>query len=94
MGGINSTGMKLGSLGAYALRGGRAHYVTERPSKMDHDQSIGSTGHNDRRRCPYCGLFHAMKCHLVKAYDYHPDGALKRVEFFAPNDYGPLAVKS
>jgi hypothetical protein len=32
------------------------------------------------------------KCPLVKAYEYHPNGTLKRVEFYAPNDYGPLTV--
>jgi len=26
---------------------------------------------------------------LVKAYEYNSDGSVKRVEFFAPNDYMP-----
>ncbi len=44
--------------------------------------------------CPYCGMTHSMlsKCPMVKAYEYHTDGTVKRVEFFAPNDYTPLMV--
>lgn len=45
--------------------------------------------------CPYCGQpesFHRGKCHLVKAMEYHPNGTLKRVEFFAPVDYRPVQV--
>ena len=49
-----------------------------------------STGNNDPIRCDHCGGFHAAKCPLVKAYEYHPDGTLRRVEFYAPNDHGPL----
>jgi hypothetical protein len=40
-------------------------------------------------KCQYCGLIHEAKCPNVKAIEYHPDGTVKRVEFFAPNDYGP-----
>lgn len=39
--------------------------------------------------CPYCQTRHANKCALIKAYEYYPDGAVKRVEFYAPNDYSP-----
>jgi hypothetical protein len=45
---------------------------------------------SSRTECPYCGAIHGPKCPLVKAFEYHPDGAVKRVEFYAPNDYGPL----
>lgn len=31
--------------------------------------------------CILCGYDHDFKCALVKAYEYHPDGTLKRVEF-------------
>lgn len=34
--------------------------------------------------CPYCGVHHTAKCSLVKAMEYHPDGSLKRVEFYEP----------
>lgn len=34
--------------------------------------------------CRYCGMHHAAKCSLVKAMEYHPDGSLKRVEFYEP----------
>lgn len=36
--------------------------------------------------CHYCGNFHKFKCPLVKAFEYDV-GMLKRVEFFAPNDF-------
>jgi hypothetical protein len=39
--------------------------------------------------CPYCHQTHAGKCALVKAFEYHPDGSIKRVEFYAPSDYVP-----
>jgi len=40
-------------------------------------------------KCQWCGLIHETKCPSVKSFEYHPDGTIKRVEFFAPNDYGP-----
>lgn len=39
--------------------------------------------------CAFCETDHKGKCALVKALEYHPDGSLKRVEFYAPNDYSP-----
>jgi hypothetical protein len=36
--------------------------------------------------CQWCGLIHGAKCPLVKAIEYE-HGMVKRVEFFAPNDY-------
>lgn len=56
----------------------------------DKSQTTGSTGANDPVRCGYCGQFHQTKCHLVKAFEYHSDGTVKRVEFYAPNEYGPI----
>ena len=32
-------------------------------------------------QCQWCGAFHTYVCPLVKSYEYHPDGTLKRVEF-------------
>jgi hypothetical protein len=37
--------------------------------------------------CPYCSnsgqqVYHGGKCPLVKAVEYYPDGAVKRVEFY------------
>lgn len=52
----------------------------------------GSTGINDPVRCPHCGNFHQTKCPMVKAYEYHQDGTIKRVEFYAPADYPQLKV--
>lgn len=42
--------------------------------------------------CEYCGQRHGYKCPTVKAYEYHEHGGVKRVEFFAPNDYAPLTI--
>jgi hypothetical protein len=38
--------------------------------------------------CQWCGSIHGVKCPLVKAIEYE-HGMVKRVEFFAPNDYAP-----
>jgi len=51
--------------------------------------TTGSTGSNDPVRCQWCGTFHSTKCHLVKAVEFHPDGSVKRVEFYEPP---PLAA--
>lgn len=32
--------------------------------------------------CTWCGCYHNTKCPLVKAIEYHPNGAIKRVEFY------------
>lgn len=44
-------------------------------------------------QCPYCGQSHKWACTLVKAFEYHENGALKRVEF---REYtkvvGPVSV--
>lgn len=32
-------------------------------------------------KCNLCGNEHEFKCPLIKAYEYHPDGIVKRVEF-------------
>ena len=41
-------------------------------------------------KCQWCGNLHESKCPMVKALELHSDGTMKRVEFFAPNDYVPL----
>lgn len=43
-------------------------------------------------KCEYCGMRHPTKCPTVKAYEYHADGRLKRVEFFSPSDYTPPVI--
>ncbi len=30
--------------------------------------------------CGYCGMVHSGRCPSVKAFEYHADGSLKRVE--------------
>lgn len=37
--------------------------------------------------CPYCGGSHATTCHLIKAIEYHANGAIKRVEFKTAHDW-------
>jgi len=48
------------------------------------------TAATSNRHCAYCGKEHPGKCPLVKSYEYHQDGTIKRVEFYAPNDYGGI----
>lgn len=51
-----------------------------------------TTGMAAPSTCQYCGMIHGAKCPLVKAIEYE-HGMVKRVEFFAPNDYAqPLAA--
>jgi hypothetical protein len=43
-------------------------------------------------KCEYCGLIHEAVCPKVKSIEYNECGTVKRVEFFAPNDYmAPLS---
>lgn len=42
------------------------------------------------KTCRWCGQRHGTKCPLVKSYEYFPNGGIRRVEFFAPNDYHPF----
>jgi hypothetical protein len=37
--------------------------------------------------CRWCGMIHGPRCQNVKAMEFHEDGTLRRVEFFAPNDW-------
>ncbi len=47
----------------------------------------------DPTKCQWCAGFHATKCPLVKAIEYHQDGTTKRVEFYAATDYPPTPTK-
>ncbi len=38
-------------------------------------------------KCPYCDNTHNGVCPSVKAFEYHPDGSLKRVEFKGEPDF-------
>lgn len=41
--------------------------------------------------CHWCGCYHQGMCPRVKSVEYEFGGTMiKRVEFFAPNDYPPL----
>lgn len=44
--------------------------------------------------CAWCGRSHSGlgRCPEVKALEYYPDGAIKRVEFYTPNDNYPPMV--
>ena len=41
--------------------------------------------------CPHCGSNHNTnaQCPKIKAIEYHENGTIKRVEYFAPKDYMP-----
>lgn len=36
------------------------------------------------KKCGYCGSYHDGTCPRVKSIEYHPSGAVKRVEFHPP----------
>jgi hypothetical protein len=40
------------------------------------------------KECQWCGQIHKTVCPKVKSIEYEV-GMIKRVEFFAPNDYAP-----
>lgn len=44
--------------------------------------------------CRWCGKHHDLiqRCPEVKAFEYHPNGTVKRVEFYSPNDYAPMTA--
>lgn len=43
--------------------------------------------------CPYCASVHKGKCPLVKAIEYHENGAVKRVEFHgSKTDLGDKSI--
>jgi hypothetical protein len=48
---------------------------------------LDTTNGGGPRVCQDCGLTHDGRCPNIKAIEYYPDGMVKRVEFFAPNDY-------
>lgn len=54
---------------------------------MEMAQAGGTS--NSLKPCGHCGGYHLAKCLLVKAIEYHPDGTVKRVEYYTPNDYAP-----
>lgn len=33
-------------------------------------------------KCGWCGMYHGPTCPRVSAIEYHPNGQVKRVEFF------------
>ena len=42
-------------------------------------------------KCQWCGSIerHIGHCPAVRAFEYHPDGTLKRVEFVEPVPFDP-----
>lgn len=46
----------------------------------------------DPTRCQWCGNFHQFKCPLVKSIEYSEmsPALIKKVEFYAPNEFLPL----
>lgn len=44
--------------------------------------------------CMTCGNDHGdQKCFLIKAYEYYPDGKLKRIEYLTPADLKPTPAQ-
>ena len=43
--------------------------------------------------CPHCGFIHETTCPRIRSIEYHPDGAVKRIEFqpLQPLHVGPPA---
>lgn len=53
-----------------------------------------STSTANLNTCQWCGCIHSGKCPQVKAIEYHPNGSIKRVEFFSPGDHvAPVVVQ-
>lgn len=48
------------------------------------------TGADTGEKCEHCGNVHATTCPRIKAIEYYPDGTVKRITFYSPNDYGPI----
>ncbi len=44
--------------------------------------------------CTYCGNIHAHTCPRVRAMEYHPNGALARVEFWPDTLTAPTKLRS
>lgn len=42
--------------------------------------------------CRWCGMMHGPQCPTVKAFEYYPDGSVKRVEFKTAAGYPQQAV--
>lgn len=42
--------------------------------------------------CQYCGMGHTGKCPMISAIEYHEDGSVKRVEFYAPQPTQQIPV--
>ena len=45
-------------------------------------QGMTTAVSQDFGECRWCGAIHQGECPRVKAKEFHPDGSLKRVEFF------------
>jgi hypothetical protein len=45
--------------------------------------------------CPYCGMYHSGMCPRIKLIEYHPNGQIKRIEFYderTPQYAAPLTT--
>lgn len=63
--------------------------------RRDGKQIMTSTSTANLETCQWCGCIHSGKCPQVKAIEYHPNGSVKRVEFFGPGDCTvPIVVKA
>lgn len=47
-------------------------------------------GNEKMAKCQTCGCDHGeTKCFMIKAFEYYPDGKLKRIEYLTPADMQP-----
>jgi len=44
-------------------------------------------------KCKWCGMVHDIKCPAVKAFEYYPDGRIRRIEFFNFAEMFPQAAE-
>lgn len=44
---------------------------------MDANTSVSFPG-----LCCHCGCYHTGVCPKIKAIEYHPDGTIKRIEYY------------
>jgi hypothetical protein len=57
---------------------------------------VSTTGipNTNTMNCQWCGMIHNGTCPKVAAIEYHPNGAVKRVEFFDASGANGRLVRS
>lgn len=39
------------------------------------------------KKCVHCGHYHDGRCPLIKSIEYHSNGNIKKIEYWAPTDW-------